>query len=446
MVPEFILAAKDRISEQLNNGKNPVIVVSALKGVTDELLLFYNLLKDKIKRNQKIGRSSEKYVEKLINPFLLGLRQKHADMMNHAQIGQEEQKKILLELDKTLDNLKSDLMVVIRFGSLTIFQDKILAYGEKLASIFFSGFLSSNNISADYIFAEEIPIVTDSKYSNANIDYEVSEQGLKKIFHDQKGVIVIPGFTGKNIEGNITTLGRGGTDTTACFVAAALRAEKVILWKDVPGVLSADPKIVPEAKTVEYVSYAEAEESGKVIHDKAIQYVKMHETEAEVASIVDPEKKTIVGPESSGNKGAKMISFKKGLYLILITDEGMSEYGFLNGITKIFNDYEINMVLIRNTRDSLQIVVEENNGELEKALLELREKDYGIIDSPVNMVTLIGSLDWKMVNTFNDALISMCPDAQIGAFPYKDCIRLEAIVKTEEMEKVIRGFHKIFIK
>ena len=62
------------------------------------------------------------------------------------------------------------------------------------------------------------------------------------------------------------------------------------------------------------------------------------------------------------------------------------------------------------------------------------------------MVTLIGNLDWKTVNIFNNALLKICPDPQIGAFPYKNCVRLEAIVRTNEMEKVMRNFHRIFIK
>ncbi|MCK5460150.1 hypothetical protein KAI52_03480 [Candidatus Parcubacteria bacterium] len=296
------------------------------------------------------------------------------------------------------------------------------------------------------IFSENIPIITDDNHLNANIDFEKSIKNITAKFKNIKSIPIISGFTGISKNGDTTTLGRGGTDTTACFIGVAMKASKIILWKNVNGILSADPRIIKNTKTIPYLSYIEAEESGKIIHNKAMQYVKKIKISVEVASISDYSRRTLISANNSKYKGAKIIGFKKGLTMMVVSGDGINEYGFLFEISKILNLLSLNMVLIRNTRDSLQIVVDSKNGNLKKAIRELKKRNCEINASPVNMVTLIGNLDWKTVNIFNNALLKICPDPQIGAFPYKNCVRLEAIVRTNEMEKVMRNFHRIFIK
>ena len=165
------------------------------------------------------------------------------------------------------------------------------------------------------------------------------------------------------------------------------------------------------------------------------------------ASLTNPSIRTEIGPRTEAEKGVKIISSKKDLTLVIITDEGVKEYGFLYQISKIFTNHKVNMALIRNTRDRLYIVVE-NNGNSDKvsaSLDELKQFHFGLEVMQVSMVTVIGNLDFGAANTFNDTLCSLCPNAPIGGFPYKDCVRLEAVVKNEELEIVIRGFHKVFI-
>ncbi|KKR79072.1 MAG: Aspartokinase [Candidatus Nomurabacteria bacterium GW2011_GWA2_40_9] len=218
---ELIPFIEKRIKDQIRRGCSPVIVVSALPGITDDLLKTAH------------GKSSQ-------------------------------------------------------------MKDKIISAGERESAQILAKYLCDLEIPTQVMEAEEM-IITDDNFGNANIIYKFSEKNIQKRLASLDKIPVIPGFIGKTKSGITTTLGRGGTDTTACFVGAALRADKVILWKDVDGVMSANPKIVKNAKTVPFVSYQEAEEAGKIIHSKAIQYVKMHNTPIEIASLVDPKKKTEVG-------------------------------------------------------------------------------------------------------------------------------------------------------
>jgi aspartate kinase len=240
-------------------------------------------------------------------------------------------------------------------------------------------------------------------------------------------------------------LGRGGTDTTACFVGAATRADKVILWKDVGGVLSADPRIVSQAKTIPFVGYQEAEEAGKIIHDKAIQYAKLFNTAVEIVSLTNPKLKTTVGKEVKIKKGAKIVSYKKDLTLYVITDEIIKGNELLSIVSQAFAKNKVDIILISNTRYSLQIVADNNNGSSKNVLEELKKKVFKVETSPVSMVYLVGNFDVKYVNDFNSLMIKLKTDLEISAFLYKNCTRLEAVIRTNKIESVIRSLYKKFI-
>jgi aspartate kinase len=444
MIKEFIGYSLQRIKEQQKKGYQPIIVVSALKGITDELIFAYTELKDNLKKVNNEVISFD--FDELINLRVKEIYEKHQQMINSMKISQELRPKLEEKLKFIFEKLKSDFFAISRFGVLDVFYDRILAYGEKLSALLYAFYLKSNGIAAKRIKTDRTAIMTDNNFSDANIKFKQSKVNLVKTFKNLKEIPVVTGFIGKSEKGSTTTLGRGGTDTTACFLGAALNAQKVILWKDVEGVMSADPKIVKKARNIDYLSYAEAEESGKVIHDKAIQYIKRYGIASQVASIQDVHKKTKIGPLNLKKKGPKIVSFKKGLISFEIVDDKISEYGFLYRISKIFNDFSVNMVLIRNTRDSLKIVVEKNNGNVKKATQTFKEEGYLVKTKTVDMVSLIGILDWNMVNDFNHILSQTAKDPQIGAFPYKDSVRLEAIVAPSDTQKVMRALHKKFIE
>jgi aspartate kinase len=408
-----------RLQEQIKNGYQPVVVVSALPGVTDELL----------------KNSDRSFLEKL--------KEKHAQTMIDIGFGQEWQRKAQIELNKLFAGLEKDLKL-----SRTVLanEDKIVAYGEKLSATIFTFYLNLFSLPAQRFLAEEIPIITDDNFKNANIIYKISEKNLQKKIYNLKKIPVIPGFTGKTKKGKTATLGRGGTDTTACFVGSALRAEKVILWKDVGGVLSADPKIVPEAKTIPTISYQEAEEAGKIIHDKAIQYAKLFGTSVEIASLSNPESRTKVEQLKHLEKGAKIVSYKKNLVLFWITDEVLKGNELLATVSESFLRNKIDVILISNTRYSLQIVSENENNMAQKVFAELKKKVFKVEIFSVSMVFLVGNFDVQYVNNFNSLLIDLKADMEISAFLYKNCTRLEAVVRTDKIDNIVKALYDKFIK
>lgn len=428
---EYILFIKKRIEEEIKSGYLPIAVVSAMPGVTDKLLSFVENLK-------------ENFNEGAINDFVTGLYTKHEIIISDIDLSSEYAEKAKQEIKDVLSLLQKDLNKLNKIDNEL--EDKIVSFGEKISAIIFNYYLNSSGIKSKKILSEEIKIITDDNFKNANIEYDISSKNILNKLKEEKDVIVIPGFTGITKDGQITTLGRGGTDTTACFIGAALKAHKIILWKDVDGVLSADPKIIQKAKTIPFINYYEAEEAGKIIHDKAIPYVRMFKTPIEIASIIDPKAKTVISDNKKIKKGAKIVSIKKDLNFILLTDENKKLNEILLPACNIFKKYKINMTLISNTNYSVQIIVDNKNGQLEEAIQELKSEIRNIKNTQASMIYLVGLFTAKDVSNFNDLLVKKGADLLISAFYYEDCYRIEAVIKTDNINKIMSAVYKKFIK
>jgi len=432
---ELIPIIAKRLNEQLTLGYSPIVVVSAMPGITDSLVSFLAKLKEKsLKKNE---------INLLVENYIIELKKIHTKIIVEMGFNKEWLEEIHIELEKLFFQLEIDLNNILNNNTL---EDKIVSYGEKFSATILSFYFNFVNIKTKRFLAEEIPIITDDNFKNAKIDYKISEKNIKNKLSSLNVIPVITGFTGITIKGETTTLGRGGTDTTACFVGASMKAEKIILWKDVGGVLSTDPKIIKEAKTIPFINYLEAEESGKIIHDKAIQYVKLHKTIVEISSISNPKLKTQIGEIKKIQKGAKIVSLKKDLSLILITDETIRVNDLLYIVSQIFLKHKVDIILISNTRYSLQIVADNSNGQLDKVYAELKNKVFKIEITKASMVFLVGLFDSKDVSNLNDLLVKQKTDLLISAFYYENCYRMEAVIKTDDINKVVKAVYKKFIR
>ncbi len=428
---EFIHLVSKRLKEQIKKGAQPIAVLSAFPGITDELLSFMTIIKE---------NNTKENIESLTTK----IKQKHFDIIESIGIDKNQISNVKNDIENSLNKLKEDLNKNTAFNSKL--EDKIVSYGERLSTIIMSYYFKKTIPVVDTLLAEDIPIITDDNFKNANINYEVSKNNLIEKVTNTKGLVVISGFTGKTKNGEITTLGRGGTDTTACFVGSALNTSKIVLWKDVGGVLSADPRIIKNTKTIPFIDYFEAEEAGKIIHDKAIQYIKINQTPIEICSIIDPKQKTKIGKSSKKISGAKLVSIKKDLNFILVTDENIKLNDLILLVSQIFNKYKLEITLISNSKYSLQIISDNKNGNLDKACNEIREKVEKIEITPSTMIFAIGLFNAKDVSTFNDIILKQDAELLISAFYYEDCRRIEAIINTSDTNKVVKAVYKKFIR
>jgi aspartate kinase len=156
--------------------------------------------------------------------------------------------------------------------------DVISSFGERLSADLLSTALRARGLKATYRMPHKIGIVTDGKFGDATANLQKTSHNLRQHLLPliKEGMIVfVPGFFGVSEKGEITTFGRGGTDYSAAVVAAALNAEVLEFWKDVPGYMSADPKFVPEARMIPFLSYDEAAElsyfGAKILHPRTVE-------------------------------------------------------------------------------------------------------------------------------------------------------------------------------
>lgn len=234
-----------------------VVVVSAMAGVTGELIA-----------------AAESATRRSAEPALLvdGIRTRHLEAVAEGVPG-ADRLAVADRFEAGLADLQSLLQGVwlVRDCSPRVL-DAILAYGELFSTILVAAALRAAGHDAEDVDARAL-IVTDEDFGHAAVDREVSEARIRARLGDPGAIPVVTGFIGATRDGITTTLGRGGSDLTAALVGAALRASVVEIWTDVNGVMSADPRLVPQAFSLPRLGYTELMElshfGAKVVHPPA---------------------------------------------------------------------------------------------------------------------------------------------------------------------------------
>jgi aspartate kinase len=259
--PDALRAAVRRVAEALDEavGGRVVVVVSAVAGVTDRLVqLVHGRLEGSFDRSE-----------------LAALEVLHRDLL--LAIAPGEQVGAGAAIDRQLALLERQLEQLPSAASPRVARDLALATGERLSAPLFRAALAANGIQAAAVDAAEL-LLTDGNFGDAEVDLDASAERarrrLEAVENPASRVIVVPGFFGSSTRGAVTLLGRGGSDTAATALAAALGADRVDICTDVDGVFSADPRRVPAAQRLPRVRRDEAADlaffGAKVLHHKCL--------------------------------------------------------------------------------------------------------------------------------------------------------------------------------
>jgi aspartate kinase len=245
---------------------NLVVVVSAMSGVTDKLILSARLAAG----NDGAGARE----------IITLIQNQHLEVVNALVSDPTEKQNLMVVLQKRLDELSSYCQSIQVLGEVTPRgMDVISSLGERINAQIIAAVLRNNGTPAQAVEASEC-IITDRTFQNAAPDMQHSREKIQSTLSplfQQNLVPVVTGFLAATPEGVITTLGRGGSDYTAAILADCLDADEVWIWTDVDGVLSADPRVVPDARPIPEISFAEVGElayfGAKVLHPKTIRPV-----------------------------------------------------------------------------------------------------------------------------------------------------------------------------
>lgn len=438
------------IIQQRSAGKKTIVVVSALGGITDLLLDCGTLA----------SAGSEEYKNKLQI-----IEARHMETVK-ALIPVTLQSRILSHV-KTQCNELEDIfsgIFLLRELSLTT-KDRIVSYGELLSSQILVSRLSSLEIDAVWKDGRDL-ITTDSNYTNANIDFAITNKQVYEYFSGSNHAItVVPGFIANDVNKRTTTLGRGGSDYTAAVLAAAVKADNLEIWTDVSGMMTADPRLVPTAKAISQISYQEAMElshfGAKVIYPPTIQPVMKKQIAVWIKNTFSPnDEGTLIENISVRNgKNIRGISSVNEIVLLSLEGSGMIGIpGFSKRLFEALAQEKINVILITqgSSEHSICVGIEERNAEAAKQSIdrvfsheiEIGKVEPLVIEGNLSIIALVGDnmknhpgISGKMFGALGRNGVNVRAIAQGSSER-----NISAVISRKDVRKAINVLHEEFFE
>ena len=351
-VPEHFAVAVRLVREAAP--RDPVVVVSAFSGVTNLIVEFCRVPERRAELSQR-------------------LIERHSEWSRATGVRSSE-------ADDLLDGWSEETATFRgRPGPISPEdRDRLLSFGERLSAALFAAALREVGADAVAVLAGDAGLVTDERFGAAHPLPEAA-RNLAESLARRPPVPVVTGFLGRTADGRVTTLGRGGSDYSAALIGAALGAEEIQIWTDTSGLLSADPRIVPEARPVPLLSFAEASElayfGARVLHPKTLLPAMDRAIPVRVLNTKRPDDPgSRVTPASSPAESAwrvKSIACKKGVTAVTVASTRMLlAYGFLARVFEVFGRHHVVVDLVTTSEVSISVTVDDTT-RLDEAVAEL---------------------------------------------------------------------------
>jgi aspartate kinase len=417
-------------------GKTPVVVVSAMTRVTDALLAAFEIAK----KGDFAGAVSS------LEPHF----DRHTEVSRHF-IPAGRPNLFNGELEFARGELSDLLMRVSRRSlPLSMLKDAIVSYGEQLSSRLLAEVLKTKGIAAHQVDSRRL-IVTDDEYGAAQPIWDETaplvKLELEPLIADGE-VPVMGGFIAANRGGETTTLGRGGSDYSAALVAAALGASELQIWTDVTGVMTCDPRICSDARTIPVLSYEEAAElayfGAKVLHPKTIKPAVDHAIPVRVCNTFLPAATgtMVLADSAEAPNKIKSIAHKKNITILRITSARMlGSYGFMSALFQVFERFRTVIDVISTSEVSVALTLD-NTAELDKIVTELQRLGDVEVEPGFAVICVVGEglrastgLAARVFSTIHDVHIALVSH---GA----SSVNLTFVVREDLVADVIRRLHK----
>ncbi len=396
--PQAMVTVANIVAAEKERWRGVIPVVSALNGVTNLLL----------ETAQKASSGDEFVVENATKE----LHKRHREMIDQLLSSSEDKARVAWEINKLIGDFSNLVHAMYVLGEASPRGiDAVGSLGERMSSRILAGLLNERNVLAEAVDSTQL-IVTDDWFTSANPDEEATkiktQQTLLPMI--EKGIVpVVTGFLGATADGIVTTLGRGGSDFSAALLGAVLPAGEVWIWTDVDGVMSADPRLVPEARTIDRLSYREVSElayfGAKVLHPKTIRPVIENDIPLRVCNTFMPEHEgTWIVSDSSYVTGGVVKAVTAIKDLSLVTVEGTGMLGVPGVAGRTFNAVaktgtSVPLISQASSEQSICFTVPLDSAEKVKTALEKtftgelqrRDIDCITISPAVSIVSAVGA-------------------------------------------------------
>jgi aspartate kinase len=444
--------AFERVAELVRRNRDslPVVVVSAMSRFTDALLgAFDSAAKG---RHEEATHSLEEHFARHVNvarEFLSA--EAIAGVESSIEEARRELAAALLEVSEAHAMREASEQT----RPLPLLQDLVVSYGELLSSKLLAAVLRAHRISARQVDSRRC-IITDDEHGRASPLKEETERHTREQLEpliEAGEVPVLGGFIASSAAtGETTTLGRGGSDFTAGLVGAALRSKEIQIWTDVSGVLTADPRVVPHARTIPKLSYAEAAElayfGAKVLHPKTILPAVVRNIPVRICNSRDaqgPETVVFFDAEMTP-RTVKAIAHKRGVHIVHITSARMlGTYGFLRAIFEVFERHRTAVDIVTTSEVSVSLSLEETDA-LDHIIEDLKYIAAVRVESDRAIVCIVGEglrstpgIAGRVFSTIKDINVLLISQ---GA----SSINLTFVVEEQNVADAVRRLHEAFFE
>ncbi len=446
-ISKVIAIVKERVKT-----KQAIVVVSAMSGVTDQLILLA----------QSASQGNEAY-----KTIIQHLEQKHLDAVR-ALLPIQQQSGTLSMVKQLINEIESNCDGLFMLRELTMrMQDRLISYGEILSSKIIAAAFEAEGVDQVWLDSRAV-IKTNSKYFNAVVDKELTNKTIQQYFatpSNKHALYMAPGFIASDAEGNTTTLGRGGSDYTGAIYAAALKAAVLEIWTDVSGMMTADPRMVQNAKEIPKISYQEAMElshfGAKIIYPPTIQPVMRENIPVWIKNTFEPEHPgTLIENESPKDENfIRGISSIKDICLLSLEGAGMVGIpGFSKRLFDALAKKQINVILITQSSSEHSICVGVNvqDTHLAKIAVDAEfEQEINtqvveplIIEKDLSIIALVGEqmrnhpgVSGKMFGVLGRNGINVRAIAQGSSEK-----NITAVIAAQDVRKAINVLHEEFFE
>ncbi len=292
------------------------------------------------------------------------------------------------------DSLQKKLTSIHELDEIFAY-DLIVPHGELMSTSIIAAFLNKEGLVCEWFDARSL-IRTDQYFSEANVDWVVTEKQIQEAIKagPANRMIITQGFIGADVEGNSTTLGREGSDFTGAILAYCLNANGLTVWKDVPGILNADPRILDQTEQYDFLSYREVTEmtyyGAQVIHPKTLKPIAQKSIPLTVRSFVDHGKEGTTISSNNTTKSIPCFIFKGNQLLITaqVKDHSFMEEKKLGLILQVLDLLNIKINLMQNSALTFSFCID-NKPFKAKRIKELLNRDFILsFEEPLNLATI----------------------------------------------------------
>ena len=377
------------VAEQRKSGV-PLVVLSACSGITNKLI--------RIAEAAGAGSLDDALV------IIAEVRKHHVDLVRELIESEPLQAELIGTIDGYVTHLEMLAKGIEIVGELTErSKDKFCSFGELLSTTVFAAAMNEHGLASQWLDVREV-MITDDRYGFARPIEETclakTEELIRPLL-DSGVIVVTQGYIGSTVAGKTTTLGRGGSDLSAALLGAWLHDDSIQIWTDVDGVMTCDPRLVPEARSIRVMTFSEAAElaylGAKVLHPDTIAPAVKKNIPVYVLNSQHPDSKgTLITDDPALLSGmsygglVKSIAVKKGQAIVNVRSNRMfGRHGFMNELFGVFERFAVSVEMISTSEVSVSLTIDDTcvGDPLIQALTAIGEVE---LEHKVATVSVVG--------------------------------------------------------